>query len=113
MSDTTRLIDDLTSTANTNTVAKPATMTKETLDRAMEMLRKLPPESERLDHFKAGGDYWRWLKGLAPLPQPPLGMVGGFMGVNIFIDEALPPNVMEARSKDGKVLERFELEEGQ
>lgn len=93
---------------NTNTVSQPQEMTKESLEKALDKLRSIkPPE---IDHFKAGAEYWQHLKTLRPLPHPTQGMLGGYMGVNIFIDDELPPDVMEARDKDGKVLETFKLE---
>lgn len=94
---------------DTNTVTPAQDFTKESLEVAMEKLRNIkPPE---FDHFKAGVEYWQHLKALRPLPNPPQGMIGGYMGFNIFVDETLPPGVMEARDKNGKVLATFRLGE--
>lgn len=95
---------------DTNMVAQPQEMTKETLDKAVEVLRQLPPDEERPDHINAGKDYWEHLKAVPPMPMPPIGVLGGFMGFNFFLDETLPPDVLEVRNKAGKVLHAFKLE---
>lgn len=94
-------------TATTNTVAEAQLLTKQSLDDALEMLRRLPPENDRFHHLKAGAAYYAHLETLPPMPPAPHGMMGGFLGFNVLLDESLPPNVAEARTRDGKVLARF------
>lgn len=96
-------------TATTNGVAQPVPCAKEILDNTIEMINRFKPDENALDHMKAGKDWYKHLKSQTAMPAPPQGMFGGLFGINIFVDESLPPDIMEARTKDGRVLEIFHL----
>lgn len=91
----------------TNTTNQPSVLDKDSLMSAIAMLRNAPPQEEVIASAGCGKDYFEALKNTATLitrcftTEPMLGSFGGF---NVYVDDDLPPDVVEFRNPDGKVL---------
>ncbi|OWK35481.1 hypothetical protein [Fimbriiglobus ruber] len=99
--------------ATTNACDQPAEFSKESLTKALEMLKAMPPEEELIDHARVGKDYLKMLeRNCTGVQGPPVygGRIGVLDGTKIILDENLPPDVCEFRNKDGKVLRTLRLE---
>lgn len=96
--------------ATTNAVEQPAMLSKTTLDKAIQALKRMPPAEDIPDHAACGKDYWRWLQNGAAILPPTSGMLNALAGLRVIPDESLPPGICEFRNKDGKVLARLRLE---
>jgi hypothetical protein len=92
-------------TTTTNTQDNTSSLTDDALASALLQLRQHKPSE--LHHLKAGLAYYENLK-IAPAPAPARkAMFTGVLGFNIFLDESLPADVIEARTKDGRCSPDF------
>jgi hypothetical protein len=102
----------------TNAQAKPTKLSRQYLDRMMELLKGAPTVEEMINHANMGKDYLEEIKRSTRMPPGPrselhdYGFMGAFCGFNIYLDEDLPPDVCEFRNKDSKVLYALTLGKG-